>query len=172
MGTTSEARSAERSPGESLVLSVAMRSIAFVRYPSRTWGTQELSRNGQLFLFPSRGGSRLPALEKRGFLGFPPLPCATSSRLKNSSRINCRVAPGRCFPGAPTDPDVRNSRIRLFGSRLRYVPYRWTIRGGGSGWRSSNRCIACQLTKPFCERQESHLRQMAFASCHSRASDA
>ena len=30
-----------------------------------------------------------------------------------------RVAPGRCRPGAPTDPDVRNSRIRLLGSRLR-----------------------------------------------------
>jgi hypothetical protein len=25
-----------------------------------------------------------------------------------------RVAPGDCSPGAPTDPDVRNSRIRLF----------------------------------------------------------
>jgi hypothetical protein len=43
----------------------------------------ELSKNGQLFPDSSRGGSRLPVLEKRGFPGFPPLPCATPSRLKN-----------------------------------------------------------------------------------------
>ncbi len=30
-----------------------------------------------------------------------------------------RVAPGSCPPGAPTDPDVRNSRIRLLGSARR-----------------------------------------------------
>jgi hypothetical protein len=32
-----------------------------------------------------------------------------------------RVAPGRCLPGAPTDPDVQISRIRLFETRLRYA---------------------------------------------------
>jgi len=26
----------------------------------------------------------------------------------------CRVDPGGCPPGPPTDPDVQNSRIRLF----------------------------------------------------------
>ena len=31
----------------------------------------------------------------------------------------CRVAPGRLRPGAPTDPDVRNSRIRLLGLWIR-----------------------------------------------------
>ena len=31
----------------------------------------------------------------------------------------CRVAPGDCSPGAPTDPDVRISRIRLVESRVR-----------------------------------------------------
>ena len=30
-----------------------------------------------------------------------------------------RVAPGDYSPGAPTDPDVQNSRIRLLSSRLR-----------------------------------------------------
>jgi hypothetical protein len=30
-----------------------------------------------------------------------------------------RVAPGRCLPGAPTDPDVRISRIRFVKSRFR-----------------------------------------------------
>ena len=32
-----------------------------------------------------------------------------------------RVAPGRCLPGAPTDPDVRDSRIRLFETRVCYA---------------------------------------------------
>ena len=33
-----------------------------------------------------------------------------------------RVALGSCPPRAPTDPDVRVSRIRLFGLRLCCVP--------------------------------------------------
>src|SRR5690606_20489353 len=33
----------------------------------------------------------------------------------------CRVAPGDRSPGAPTDPDVRNSRIRLLRQWLRYA---------------------------------------------------
>jgi len=32
-----------------------------------------------------------------------------------------RVAPGCCLPGAPTDPDVPDSGIRLFETRVRYV---------------------------------------------------
>jgi len=32
---------------------------------------------------------------------------------------NGRVAPGSYPPGAPTDPDVRNSRIRLLRSAFR-----------------------------------------------------
>jgi hypothetical protein len=32
-----------------------------------------------------------------------------------------RVAPERCRPEAPTDPDVQVSRIRLFETRLRYA---------------------------------------------------
>ena len=32
-----------------------------------------------------------------------------------------RVSPGRLLPGAPTDPDVRDSRIRLFETRVRYA---------------------------------------------------
>ncbi len=31
------------------------------------------------------------------------------------------MAPGDCSPGAPTDPNVRNSRIRLFGSWVRHT---------------------------------------------------
>jgi hydrogenase expression/formation protein HypE len=34
---------------------------------------------------------------------------------------NGRVTPGGCSPGVPTDPDVRNSRIRLLKPNFRYV---------------------------------------------------
>ena len=40
---------------------------------------------------------------------------------------------GDCSSEAPTDPDVRISRIRLFGPRLRYVTGEGRMRGGGSG---------------------------------------
>jgi hypothetical protein len=40
---------------------------------------------------------------------------------------------GDCSPEAPTDPDVRNSRIRLFGPRLCYVTVEGRMRGCGSG---------------------------------------
>jgi len=33
---------------------------------------------------------------------------------RSNDRIACRVDPGGCPPGPPTDPDVQNSRIRLF----------------------------------------------------------
>ena len=32
----------------------------------------------------------------------------------------CQVGPGGCPPRPPTDPDVRDYRIRLFEVRLRY----------------------------------------------------
>ena len=38
-------------------------------------------------------------------------------------------------PEAPTDPDVRNYRIRLFSARLRYVTGAERIRGCGNGDR-------------------------------------
>ena len=40
----------------------------------------------------------------------------------------------RGFPLPPlTDPDVRNSRIRFLGPRIRYeTKVEWTQRGGGS----------------------------------------
>jgi hypothetical protein len=42
-------------------------------------------------------------------------------------------SPRELLPEAPTDPDVRISRIRLFGSRLRYVTGEVRRRGVGSG---------------------------------------
>jgi len=35
--------------------------------------------------------------------------------------VFCRVAPESYPSGAPTDPDVRNSRIRLLDQQARYV---------------------------------------------------
>ena len=43
-----------------------------------------------------------------------------------------RVAPRDCSPEAPTDPDMRISRIRLFGPRLCYVTVEGRMRGCGS----------------------------------------
>src|SRR6202035_4176551 len=42
-------------------------------------------------------------------------------------------SPRELLPEAPTDPDMRISRIRLFGSRLRYVTREVRRRGVGSG---------------------------------------
>ena len=42
---------------------------------------------------------------------------------------------GNAAPEAPTDPDVRNSRIRLFVQRLRCAYTLCTTRGGESGYR-------------------------------------
>ncbi len=42
-------------------------------------------------------------------------------RLLLSFASQRRVAPGALAPGAPTDPDVPNSGIRLLGLRARYT---------------------------------------------------
>jgi hypothetical protein len=46
---------------------------------------------------------------------------SVASALSTLVARGARVAPGGVPPGAPTDPDVRDSRIRLFVTRLRYV---------------------------------------------------
>ena len=53
--------------------------------------------------------------------------------IKGTRQMDGRVAPGNCSPEAPTDPDVRDYRIRLFGPRFRYVTVEERIRGCGSG---------------------------------------
>jgi hypothetical protein len=45
------------------------------------------------------------------------------------------------LPGPPTDPDVPDLGIRLFGVRVRYVN-RCTMAGRGSGYRFSSRSIS------------------------------
>ena len=80
-----------------------------------------------------------------------------------------RVAPGDCSPGAPTDPDVRISRIRLLETRFRYVLL-WTMRGGGSGSRSSSLRIHFHVFGAARERRDSHLCQTRPTSNRKRAS--
>ncbi len=87
-----------------------------------------------------------------------------------SSKLTCRVAPGDTSPGAPTDPDVRNCRIRLVGAWLRYVAYRCAMRGRGSGKRSSNASMRSQSTYPALERRESHFCQARRTSRWKRSS--
>ena len=82
--------------------------------------------------------------------------------------VVCRVAPGGWPPGAPTDPDVPDLGIRLVGMRVRYVPYRCTMRGRGSGNRCSRSSNCCQSTYPALERRESHFRQTCLVSRKKR----
>src|SRR5262249_33697454 len=73
----------------------------------------------------------------------------------------CRVALGSCPPRAPTDPDVRNCRIRLVRSTLHTRRYtEWTTRAAGSGIRSSKPHRLAQPKRPFQLRRESHFRQI------------
>jgi hypothetical protein len=58
-----------------------------------------------------------------------------------------RVATGGHPPGAPTDPDMQDYRIRLFGARARYAGRtRLESCGPGSGYLSSSRSISFQVT--------------------------
>ena len=65
-----------------------------------------------------------------------------------------RVALGSCPPRAPTDPDVRNYRIRLLEQRLRYE-LRWKITTSGNGYRLKRR-VKRSHVMPRLDRRESH----------------
>jgi hypothetical protein len=67
-------------------------------------------------------------------------------------------SPRGLLPEAPTDPDVRISRIGLFGPRLRYVTRKVRMRGCGSGYRSSSRFIFSRDIHARCELRLSHFR--------------
>lgn len=81
-----------------------------------------------------------------------------------AAEFKSRVGRRSCLRRPPTDPDVQNSRIRLFGSRVCYVAYRCTMRGCGSGRRFSRFTICVQLMRLRCERRDSHLRQIRLTS--------
>ena len=55
-----------------------------------------------------------------------------------------RVAPGSCPPGAPTDPDVRVSRIRLFEGWICYAGRSRLSAGFGNGKRRRIRYMPFQ----------------------------
>ena len=72
----------------------------------------------------------------------------------------CRVALGGYPPRAPTDPDVRDFRIRLVRSTVHTRRYtEWTTRAAGSGYRSSRPHRLAHPKQPFQLRRESHFRQ-------------
>jgi len=87
-------------------------------------------------------------------------PCPRGCQRKVSENVYiCRVAPRDCSPGAPTDPDVRISRIRFLKPRFRYArSTEWTTRAGGNGCRRRSRFICTQLSMALRERRLSHLR--------------
>ena len=68
-----------------------------------------------------------------------------------------RVAAGGFPPAAPTDPDVRVSRIRLFTSRSR-PGHAVRMRGDGSGYRCRICFIRSHVTVARCDRRLSHFR--------------
>jgi hypothetical protein len=89
-------------------------------------------------------------------------PNTSRAKSRSGPRLEkpCRVALGSCPPRAPTDPDVRNYRIRLVRSTLHTRRYtEWTTRAAGSGIRSSNPHRLAQPKRPFQLRRESHFRQ-------------
>jgi hypothetical protein len=63
------------------------------------------------------------------------IPTAASHKLLVRSRYreSGRVAPEGCYSEAPTDPDMRDYRIRLFSPRLSYVTGEGRMRGCGKG---------------------------------------
>ncbi len=71
--------------------------------------------------------------------------------------LHCKVGRGALSsypPRAPTDPDVRNYRIRLLEQRLRYE-LRWRITTSGSGYRLERR-VKRSHVMPRLDRRESH----------------
>ena len=73
----------------------------------------------------------------------------------------CRVALGGYPPRAPTDPDVRNYRIRLVRPTLHTRRYtEWTTRAAGSGIRPSSPHRLAQPKRPFQLRRASHFRHI------------
>ncbi len=127
---------------------------------------------------PDRRDSAPPRPSPPGAPEPVPEPAYGPAALEHALRLTVRLLPaGRSdhragwprevsLPGLPQDPDVRNSRIRLVGTWVRYVTcwYMCTMRGGGSGKRSNSANMCGQSTYPAFERRESHLRQMRCVS--------
>ncbi len=97
-----------------------------------------------------------------------PVPTEGRLRLPASSR----VAPGAHAPRAPTDPDVRISRIRLVRSRLRYAGQTpCAMRGRGSGYASNITPIDSR-PRVARERRANHLHHSTRVQCRNASSAA
>ena len=69
---------------------------------------------------------RIPAQARRNLDGHrAPAGVAEHELDRRADDTRGRVAEGGCPPPAPTDPDVRDSRIRLLVTRLRYMAGAW-----------------------------------------------
>src|SRR6267143_7127564 len=81
----------------------------------------------------------LVAVEGHRFAVAPEIPAGRREVVECGLLAFARSAPGGCPPAVPTDPDVQNSRIRLFGTRIRYAGEEGRrMRARGSGLRSSS----------------------------------
>ena len=136
---------------------------------SATWGTTAALDSARVLFSGQRGEKIREICEQVASDGPSRLERSVrSSRLCGhvvggpwaTRRPRCRVALGGCPPRAPTDPGVRNYRTRLVRTRLCYAANRCTMRGRGSGKRSSSARMRCQSTYPALERRESHFCQM------------
>ena len=81
-----------------------------------------------------------------------------------------RVDQGGKPPWPPSDPDVRNSRIRLFATQLRYKTRTGRIVGAGKGKSASSRWKPAHERRPCWERRESHFRHVPLTRWPNRLS--
>jgi hypothetical protein len=110
------------------------------------WGTTSRQR-----------ATRHPVLKLKDLIGLPwrvALALQADGWYLRADVIWGRVAPGNCSPEAPTDPDLRNSRIRLFGPRTSLHD------GRGKNARRRKR-IAPQQPMHSCPRYPRPLRAAA-----------
>lgn len=96
-----------------------------------------------------------------------PVPFPFSFVVKQGSSIRTcggRIALARFLARAPTEPDVRDQRIRLFEIRIRYAGR--AMVGVKSGYRVRSRVIASQ-ERPHCERRRNARHQLLSTQCSS-----
>jgi hypothetical protein len=66
-------------------------------------------------------------------------------RLRATSLVG---SPRGLLPEAPTDPDMQNSRIRLFETQLRYMTVEGRMRGGGSHRQARSKSGSIPMSVP------------------------
>src|SRR5262249_31334990 len=92
--------------------------------------------------------------------------------LRSEAQFASRVALGSCPPRAPTDPDVRNYRIRLVRPTLHTRRYtEWTTRAAGGGTRPSSPHSLAHPKRLSQLRRPSHFRQTRATMARIRLSE-